>query len=106
MGRGGLWIEEGIPCEKATVTMELSAELYRFSLNLDTRCQGALQRTKLKGTWDWKGESKLLLRFPNKGQKDSHLQCDIDPRTSEETEHAVHCKLDEELEFRLRAKQR
>jgi hypothetical protein len=97
MGLGGQWEQNGTSCEtpevQLTTTRERSAKV-----RIKTVCQGRTSNLTFKGTWRIEGKD-VVLTFPTKGQKvteKDETRCQFE---QERDEDALHCVLDQDLEF-------
>jgi hypothetical protein len=97
MGLGGQWEQNGTSCEapevQLTTTRERSAKV-----RIKTVCQGRTSNLTFKGTWRIEGKD-VVLTFPTKGQKvteKDETKCQFE---QERDEDALHCVLDQDLEF-------
>lgn len=97
MGLGGQWEQNGTSCEapevQLTTTRDRSAKV-----RIKTVCQGRTSNLTFKGTWRIEGKD-VVLTFPTKGQKvteKDETKCQFE---QERDEDALHCVLDQDLEF-------
>lgn len=97
MGMGGQWEQNGTSCEapdvQLTTTRDRSAKV-----RIKTVCQGQTNNMSFKGTWRIEGQG-VVLTFPTKGQKvtaKDETKCEFEPQKDED---ALHCVLDQDLEF-------
>ncbi len=97
MGVGGQWEQNGTSCEtpevQLTTTRDRSAKV-----RIKTVCQGRTSNMTFKGTWRIEGKG-VVLTFPTKGQKvteKDETKCEFE---QEHDEDALHCVIDQDLEF-------
>lgn len=97
MGLGGQWEQAETHCDKAHVKMTIFRDR-SFKLRVSSRCRGAAYDIPFKGTWRISDDG-ITLTLPTKGKavtaKDE-APCTFE---KEHEEDALHCVLDQDLDF-------
>jgi hypothetical protein len=75
--RAATWIQKQIPCEQAGVTLNLGKDR-RFSISIESKCQGSNDRLRVSGRYVGEEPDKLLLTFQNQDGPEEHLDCRVE----------------------------
>jgi hypothetical protein len=75
--RGTTWTQKQVPCETAGVTLTLTKER-RFSISIESRCQGNHDRLKVSGRFVGEEPDKLVLTFQNQDGPEEKLDCRVE----------------------------
>lgn len=97
MGVGGQWEQNGTSCETPEVQLTTTRDR-TAKVRIKTVCQGRTSNLTFKGTWRTEGQG-VVLTFPTKGQKvteKDEAKCEFE---QEHDEDALHCVIDQDLEF-------
>jgi hypothetical protein len=73
---GTTWTQKQVPCEEAAVTLTLTKER-RFTILIETRCEGSKDRLRVGGRVAGEEPDKLLLSFSNDDGPEEHLECRV-----------------------------
>lgn len=93
MGLGGSWEQAATSCDTPEVALTLT-RARAFTLRVKSTCEGARYDDRFKGTWS-DASGALVLTLPKPGGADD-VPCSIEARNGED---AIHCALDQDLEF-------
>jgi hypothetical protein len=103
VGLGGKWEQEGLACDQPQVNLTLARNRKRrFDLVIRSNCQGVRETTRLDGQWAAAGRSSLHLVFPNPGQKDEKLACELELCSDGSGEDCLRCQPEPDIEFLFR----
>jgi hypothetical protein len=75
--RATTWTQKQLVCEQAGVTLTLAKER-RFSILIESRCQGSSDRLRVTGRFVGEEPDKLLLTFQNDDGPEEHLDCKVE----------------------------
>jgi hypothetical protein len=75
--RASTWVQKQVPCEAAAVTLSFTKER-RFSISLESKCQGEHDRLRVSGRFVGEEPDKLLLTFQNEDGPEEKLECRIE----------------------------
>ena len=97
MGLGGVWEQAETHCDKAHVTLTVARDR-SFKIRVKSNCRGASYDIPFKGTWRLETDG-ITLTLPTKGKATTAK--DEAPCTFEKQgdEDALHCALDQDLDF-------
>ncbi len=97
VGTGGKWEQPEKSCESPLVKLEFfRAPKQKFSIVIESECQGDKDLTRFAGTWAAKDANAVDLTFPNPGGETERLPCMIEEF---EGEDRVRCGAGTDLEF-------
>jgi hypothetical protein len=85
MKHGGAWEQPLVACDQARVTLKLKKDR-KFSIRIETRCQGDKWVTKLDGKWISEGNDDVALTFENDDGTVEAMPCRLgfDPEAKED----------------------
>jgi len=98
---GGTWEQHGSPCAEPKVELGLGHPKQTFSLVISAVCDGLRDKTRLSGRWLAAGVDALTLVFPNPGQDDETLSCQLRP-CADGRETCLDCGAGTDMGFVLR----
>jgi hypothetical protein len=93
MGKGGVWEQRMIPCDRAGVHLALKKDK-TFSLRIETRCQSQRDTTQLAGKFATDGADRLELSFDNAGGAAEAMGCRF-ATCADSDEDCLTCMADE-----------
>ena len=105
LGDGGHWEQQGTPCERAGVNLNLTVRPATFRLKIHVRCQTDRFTSKHQGRWTAKG-STLQLLFPNDHAREERVSCKIKMCSDPIEEDCLLCTIDKDLSALLRTVRR
>jgi hypothetical protein len=75
--RATTWVQKQVPCEDAGVTLVLGKDR-RFSISIESRCQGSHDRLRVSGRFVGEEPDKLILTFQNEDGPEERLDCHVE----------------------------
>lgn len=103
MGRGGLWEQQKVACERAGVRLDL-ALAGTFRMTTETRCHQQKDSLTVAGKWTVEGDD-LVLALPQDDGPDESLRCHLATCIEAPGEDCLQC-LEDDLAFTLLARRR
>jgi len=97
MGLGGVWEQAETHCDKAHVTLTVARDR-SFKIRVKSNCRGASYDIPFKGTWRLEKDG-ITLSLPTKGKATTakdEAPCQFEKQGDED---ALHCALDQDLDF-------
>ena len=93
--RATTWTQKQIPCEQAGVTLTLSKER-RFSILIESRCQGQSDRLRVSGRFVGEEPDRLLLTFQNEDGPEEKLDCRVEAcESAVDGPECIRCQSDD-----------
>jgi hypothetical protein len=97
------WEQRMVACEREGAKLSLKTTR-RFSLTIESRCQGAKDRLVTSGTWEVEVPDVLTLRFENEDGPTENVSCRVGACEDDTERECLSCPVDADMTLVLQGR--